>query len=176
MLTAEGEPLKRYPFQIQQRFDPGAIYLVQNAMQRVMREGTGRSVYGQLPAALNLAGKTGTSNDSRDSWFAGFSQDLLAVVWLGRDDNGSTPLTGATGALQVWADFMRRADPISLEMPMPDNVTLAWVDAYSGEGSDVGCPNAVQMPYIRGSEPAPGASCGGAEAGGVMDWVKGWLD
>lgn len=176
VLTAEGEPLKRYPFQIQQRFDPGAIYLVQNAMQRVMREGTGRSVYGQLPAALNLAGKTGTSNDSRDSWFAGFSQDLLAVVWLGRDDNGSTPLTGATGALQVWADFMRRADPISLEMPMPDNVTLAWVDAYSGEGSDVGCPNAVQMPYIRGSEPAPGASCGGAEAGGVMDWVKGWLD
>ncbi len=176
VLTAEGEPLKRYPFQIQQRFDPGAIYLVQNAMQRVMREGTGRSVYGQLPAALNLAGKTGTSNDSRDRWFAGFSQDLLAVVWLGRDDNGSTPLTGATGALQVWADFMRRADPISLEMPMPDNVTLAWVDAYSGEGSDVGCPNAVQMPYIRGSEPAPGASCGGAETGGVMDWVKGWLD
>lgn len=176
VLTAEGEPLKRYPFQIQQRFDPGAIYLVQEAMQRVMREGTGRSVYGQLPAGLNLAGKTGTSNDSRDSWFAGFSQDLLAVVWLGRDDNGPTPLTGASGALQVWASFMRQADPMSLEAPMPENVTLAWVDAYTGEGSDAGCPNAVQMPYIRGSQPASGASCGGQEAGGVMDWVRGWLD
>src|SRR5690606_10237282 len=85
VLTAEGEPLKRYPFQIQQRFDSGAIYLVQNAMQRAMREGTGRSAYNQLPASLNVAGKTGTSNDSRDSWFAGFSQDLLAVVWkIGR--------------------------------------------------------------------------------------------
>ena len=56
VLTAEGEPLKRYPYQIQQRFDAGAIYLLQNAMQRTMREGTGRSVYSQLPSSLALAG------------------------------------------------------------------------------------------------------------------------
>ncbi|MWV15686.1 penicillin-binding protein 1B [Pseudomonas sp. L-22-4S-12] len=176
VLTAEGEPLKRYPFQIQQRFDAGAIYLTQNAMQRVMREGTGRSVYSQLPSSLTLAGKTGTSNDSRDSWFAGFSQDLLAVVWLGRDDNGKTPLTGATGALQVWTGLMAKADPLPLDMPQPDNVTLAWVDAATGQGSAPGCPNAVQMPYIRGSEPAPGAACGMAPDEAVMDWVRGWLD
>ena len=177
VLTAEGEPLKRYPFQIQQRFDPGAIYLVQNAMQRVMREGTGRSVYSQLPASLNLAGKTGTSNDSRDSWFAGFSQDLLTVVWLGRDDNGKTPLTGATGALQVWTGFMRKADPLPLDMPLPDNVIMAWIDPRTGEGSDASCPQARQMPYIRGSEPAPGSTCGApAPAAEVMDWVRGWLN
>jgi penicillin-binding protein 1B len=178
VLTAEGEPLKRYPFQIQQRFDPGSIYLLQNAMQRVMREGTGRSVYNVLPGSLNLAGKSGTTNDSRDSWFAGFSQDLLAVVWLGRDDNGKTPFTGATGALQVWTSFMRKADPLPLDMAQPDNVVQAWVNAATGEGSDPGCPNAVQMPYIRGSEPAPGAACGGpaAPAQEVMDWVKGWLN
>ncbi|NQD96717.1 penicillin-binding protein 1B, partial [Pseudomonas sp. CrR25] len=177
VLTAEGEPLKRYPYQIQQRFDAGAIYLLQNAMQRTMREGTGRSVYSQLSGNLNLAGKTGTSNDSRDSWFAGFSQDLLAVVWLGRDDNGPTPLTGASGALQVWTDFMRKADPLPLDMPLPDNVVQAWVDASSGQGSDPSCPNAVQMPYIRGSEPAPGLACGiQAPVDSVMDWVRGWLD
>jgi len=178
VLTAEGEPLKRYPFQIEQRFDPGAIYLVQNAMQRVMREGTGKSVYNVLPSSLNLAGKTGTSNDSRDSWFAGFSQDLLAVVWMGRDDNGKTPFTGATGALQVWTSFMRKAGPLPLDMAMPDNVVQAWVDAQTGQGSDASCPNAVQMPYIRGSEPQPGATCGGAPAPAteVMDWVKGWLN
>ena len=177
VLTAEGEPLKRYPFQIQQRFDPGAIYLVQNAMQRVMREGTGRSVYSQLPASLNLAGKTGTSNDSRDSWFAGFSQDLLTVVWLGRDDNGKTPFTGATGALQVWTGFMRKADPLPLDMPLPDNVIMAWIDPRTGEGSDASCPQARQMPYIRGSEPAPGSACGAAApAAEVMDWVRGWLN
>ncbi len=177
VLTAEGEPLKRYPFQIQQRFDAGAIYLLQNAMQRTMHEGTGRSVYSTLPSSLALAGKTGTSNDSRDSWFAGFSQDLLAVVWLGRDDNGPTPLTGATGALQVWTDFMRKADPLPLDMPLPDNVVQAWVDANSGMGSDPSCPNAVQMPYIRGSEPVPGGACGiQAPVDSVMDWVRGWLD
>ncbi|QEY64885.1 penicillin-binding protein 1B [Metapseudomonas lalkuanensis] len=176
VLTAEGEPLKRYPFQIQQRFDPGSIYLVQNAMQRVMREGTARSVYSQLPSSLTLAGKTGTTNDSRDSWFAGFSQDLLAVVWLGRDDNGKTPLTGATGALQVWTSFMRKADPLPLDMPMPDNVVQAWIDPHSGQGSDPSCPGAVQMPYIRGSEPVPGAPCGlGAPVDSVMDWVRGWM-
>jgi len=176
VLTAGGEPLKRYPFQIQQRFDPGAIYLTQYAMQRAMREGTGRSAYNRLPQSLNLAGKTGTTNDSRDSWFAGFSQDLLAVVWLGRDDNGKTSLTGATGALQVWTDFMRRADPLPLQMPVPDNVSYAWVDARSGLGTDERCPDAVQMPYIRGSEPAPGPGCGiQAPAESVMDWVRGWL-
>ena len=177
VLTAEGEPLGRYPFKIQQRFDPGAIYLLQNAMQRTMREGTGRSVYSQLPSSLNLAGKTGTSNDSRDSWFAGFSQDLLSVVWLGRDDNGPTPLTGATGALQVWTSFMRKADPLPLDMQMPDNVTQAWIDRQTGLGSASGCPNAVQMPYIRGSEPAPGSACGiQAPVDSVMDWVRGWLE
>jgi penicillin-binding protein 1B len=176
VLTSDGQPLGRYPFKIQQRFDPGAIYLVQNAMQRTMREGTGSSVYNQLPSSLNLAGKTGTSNDSRDSWFAGFSQDLLAVVWLGRDDNGPTPLTGATGALQVWTGFMRKADPLPLDMPIPENVTMAWVDRTTGQGSASGCPNAVQMPYIRGSEPAPGAGCGiQAPVDSVMDWVRGWL-
>ena len=177
VLTAEGEPLKRYPYQIQQRFDSGAIYLLQNAMQRTMSEGTGRSVYNQLPRSLALAGKTGTSNDSRDSWFAGFSQDLLAVVWLGRDDNGPTPLTGASGALQVWTEFMRKADPLPLDMPLPDNVVQAWVDANTGMGSDPSCPNVVQMPYIRGSQPAAGPACGiRAPVNEVMDWVRGWLD
>lgn len=176
VLDGSGEPLKRYPFEIQQRFDPGAIYLVQNAMQRAMREGTGRSVYNQLPASLTVAGKTGTSNDSRDSWFAGFSQDLLAVVWMGRDDNGTTPLTGASGGMQAWARFMAKADPMPLDTPVPDNVVLAWVNAYTGEGSAEHCPDAVQMPYIRGSEPLPGASCGIPPAESVMDWVRGWLN
>ncbi|MEB0141458.1 hypothetical protein QN363_20815, partial [Undibacterium sp. CCC2.1] len=77
--------------------------------------GTGKSAYNQLPGTLNLAGKSGTTNDSRDSWFAGFSQDLLAVVCIGLDDNGQTPFTGATGALQIWTSFLRRAEPLSLE-------------------------------------------------------------
>ncbi|WP_217475109.1 penicillin-binding protein 1B [Stutzerimonas stutzeri] len=176
VVAADGEPLSRYPFKIEQRFDAGAIYLTQYAMQRVMREGTGRSAYNYVPKSLTLAGKTGTTNDSRDSWFAGFSQDLLAVVWLGRDDNGKTSLTGATGALQIWADFMRRADPLPLQSPLPDNVEMVWVDAQTGQGTSETCPGAVQIPYIRGSEPAMGSGCGlQAPAESVMDWVRGWL-
>lgn len=176
VLDAKGEPLKRYPFQIQQRFDPGAIYLTQHAMQRVMYEGTGRSAYNRLPRNLVLAGKTGTTNDARDSWFAGFSQDLLAVVWLGRDDNGKTALTGATGALQVWIDFMHRADPLPLNPPLPDNVVQVWVDSQTGMGTSENCPGAVRMPYIRGAEPEAGPGCGlRPPVDAVMDWVRGWL-
>jgi len=175
VLTADGEPLKGYPFQVRQSFDAGAVYLLQNALQQVMQSGTGRSAYNRLPKDWVLAGKTGTSNDSRDSWFAGFGRDMLAVVWLGRDDNGATPLTGATGALQVWTDFMGRARPLSLDTPQPGNVVMAWVDSESGQGSANGCPNAIQLPYIRGSEPAQGNSCQG-EGRSPMDWVRGWLD
>lgn len=132
------------PYSIEQRFDAGAVYLTQEAMRRVMTEGTGRSVYNRIPASVALAGKTGTSNDLRDSWFAGFGQDLLAVVWMGRDDNGQTSLTGASGALQVWANFMQKAQPASLNMSPPENIVMAWVDAYSGLGSAKGCPGAVQ--------------------------------
>ncbi len=181
VLNAQGEPLGRYPYTIEQRFDAGAIYLTQEAMRRVMTEGTGRSVYNRVPSSVVLAGKTGTSNDLRDSWFAGFGQDLLAVVWMGRDDNGKTPLTGASGALQVWANFMQQAAPSSLNMTPPSNVIMVWVDAYSGLGSAEDCPGAVQMPYIRGSEPLPGESCNTPIAlpepvESVKSWIRGWLN
>jgi penicillin-binding protein 1B len=181
VLNAQGEPLGRYPYTIEQRFDAGAIYLTQEAMRRVMTEGTGRSVYNRVPSSVVLAGKTGTSNDLRDSWFAGVGQDLLAVVWMGRDDNGKTPLTGASGALQVWANFMQQAAPSSLNMTPPSNVIMVWVDAYSGLGSAEDCPGAVQMPYIRGSEPLPGESCNTPIAlpepvESVKSWIRGWLN
>src|SRR5690554_1100798 len=181
VLNAEGEPLGRYPYRVEQRFDAGATYLTQEAMRRVMTEGTGRSVYNRLPSSMVLAGKTGTSNGLRDSWFAGYGQDLQAVLWMGRDDNGKTPLTGASGALQVWANFMHKAAPSSLNMAPPSNVTMAWVDAYSGLGSAEGCPGAVQMPYIQGSEPMPGESCNKplslpAPVESVKSWIRGWLN
>lgn len=187
VLTADGEPLGRYQYSVEQRFDGGAIYLTQEAMRRAMTEGTGRSAYNRLPSSMVVAGKTGTSNDLRDSWFAGFGQDLLAVVWMGRDDNGQTSLTGASGALRLWANFMQQAQPNSLNRTPPSNVVMAWVNAYSGEGSAQGCPGAVQMPYIRGSEPLPGESCDEPESfdpnkqlpapvESVKSWIRSWLN
>ena len=154
VLTADNQPLTRYPFTTEQRFDAGAIYLTQYAMQKTMREGTGRGAYQQVPSRINLAGKTGTSNDLRDSWFAGFSQNLLAVVWMGQDDNGKTAFTGASGALQLWSNFMGKANLVSLDPIAPSNITSAWVNARTGEGTEQGCPEATKMPYILGSEPS----------------------
>jgi len=73
-----------------------------------MTTGTGKSASEDFSAALKLAGKTGTTNDLRDSWFAGFSGNYLAVVWVGRDDNLPTGVTGSQGALKVWRKVMRQ--------------------------------------------------------------------
>ncbi|MCL4125603.1 UNVERIFIED_CONTAM: hypothetical protein GTU68_006858 [Idotea baltica] len=159
VLDSNGTPLKRYPYKTQQRFDSGAVYLLQKTMQKVMREGTGRSAYNQVPRSVNLAGKTGTSNDLRDSWFAGFGSDLLAVVWVGRDDNGATALTGASGALQVWSQFMGKAHVHSLKLPVPGNIVRAWVNSKTGKGSNQSCPGAVLMLYVKGSAPIAGGAC-----------------
>lgn len=183
VLTAEGDPLHRYPLEIHQQFDSASVYLIQEAMSRVMREGTGRSAYNQLPSSLRLAGKTGTTNDLRDSWFAGFSDDLLAVSWIGRDDNDRTRLTGATGALPVWTAFMREAGPQSLSDRLPENIVMAWIDPLTGLGSDQGCPGAVEMPFHRGYQPLPGPGCRPLldtepvmrEGRKVFDMIRGWL-
>ena len=183
VLTADGEQLRRYPFEIQQQFDSASIFLMQEAMSRVMTEGTGRSAYNQIPASIRLAGKTGTTNDLRDSWFAGFSDDLVAVTWLGRDDNGQTRLTGATGALQVWSAFMAQAHPQSLSAVAPESILYAWVDRLTGEGSDPSCPDTVQVPFRAGYQPLPGPGCqplieaepAPERRGRVRDVIRGWL-
>ena len=183
VLTAEGEQLRRYPFEVEQRFDSASIFLMQEALSRVMADGTGRSAYNRIPSSIRLAGKTGTTNDLRVSWFAGFSDDLVAVTWLGRDDNGQTRLTGATGALQVWTAFMAQAHPRSLSDVPPEGIVHAWVNRLTGEGSDPSCPDTVQVPFRAGYEPLPGP--GGQPlidtapvregAGRVMDVIRGWL-
>src|SRR6185295_13534675 len=101
----EGIALARYPQKPVQAVSPAAIHVLQYAMQEVMQEGTARAAKNVLPN-FRVAGKTGTTDDLRDSWFAGFSGDYLAVVWMGRDDNKSTGLSGATGALKAWLAFM----------------------------------------------------------------------
>lgn len=183
VLTAEGKQLGRYPFEVQQQFDSATIYLMQEALSRVMADGTGRSAYNRIPSSIRLAGKTGTTNDLRDSWFAGFSDDLVAVAWLGRDDNGQTRLTGATGALQVWTAFMAQAHPRSLSEVPPEGVVYAWVDRLTGAGSDPSCPDTVQVPFREGYQPLPGPGCQPLidiapvreGAGRVMDVIRGWL-
>jgi penicillin-binding protein 1B len=162
--SARGEPLSRYPLSVQQAFAPGPVFLVVEALRGVMTEGTGRSSRVRLGADLVTAGKTGTTNDLRDSWFAGFTEDILAVVWLGHDDNTPAGLSGSKGALQVWIDMMKALGPRSLESQTPNGVDWAWTDVQRSLTTQAGCPGAVRLPYVRGSEPRRGP-CGGLRAG-----------
>ena len=173
--SAENQPLKNYPYSVERRFDAGSIHLLQYAMQVVMREGTGRSAYRYLGEDIAVAGKTGTSNDQRDSWFSGFGDDYLAVVWLGRDDNGKMPFTGSSGALQLWSELMAGLKVRPLAFTRPDNITYHWVDPRVGLLSEEGCEGARYIPFIAGSEPVESVACRSWRGGQFIDWFKGLL-
>ncbi len=169
---AEGEPLSRYNLAVEQVLDPAATHLVQYVMQETMQEGTGRSVYRRVSQDLSLAGKTGTTDDGRDSWFAGFSGDWLAVTWVGRDDNGATSLSGATGALPVWSDFMASVPQHGFSPVVPDGVQYHWVNPHTAALSGQYCDNARLVPFIAGSEPTATDRCGG----GLQRRLRGWFE
>ena len=173
IVDAHGEPLKRYALEYDRTASLQSVHLLHYALRAVVREGTGRGVYRYLPSDFEVAGKTGTTNDGRDSWFAGFSGDLLAVSWMGRDDNGGTGLTGSSGALKVWAHFMASASERSLSYRMPDGVETHWVDEHNGFLTGKGCPNARMLPFVSGSQPRQSTNCTARKQGsGIKDWFE----
>ncbi|MDJ0891750.1 MAG: penicillin-binding protein 1B [Gammaproteobacteria bacterium] len=177
--TADGEPLARYPLALEQVASPENAYLLTAALQSAVSSGTGRSLAGRLPAGMAPAGKTGTTDELRDSWFAGYTGDFLVVTWLGRDDNKPAGLTGAGGAMQVWADILIRLRSRPLNPVQPPNVEYAWVDGQ-GRLSGARCSGAVQLPFVRGTLPTENSACVGDDAVGaeqdVMDWLRSLID
>jgi penicillin-binding protein 1B len=159
VLTADGTPLQRYPLSVEQVADAESIYLLTTALQGVVREGTAKSMVNFVPAEINAAGKTGTTDDARDAWFAGFTGDRVAVVWIGYDDNRATRFTGGGGAMPVWGQLMSQLNPEPLEPPLPENVEMVWIDAATGLRGDLACPEAVELPFIKGTEPKEESPC-----------------
>lgn len=147
VLDKNGKPLQRYHLDIQQAVDNKAVFITNFLLTEVVAQGTARSLSARLPTLMPLAGKTGTTNDLRDSWFAGFGDDILGVVWVGRDDNKPTGLTGATGALQVWIDIMQALRPQPLSLSTPDGVK--WVHVYGGNAVADDCPGSTAFPFIE---------------------------
>lgn len=160
VVDAHGRVLERYALNVQQTIDPAAAYILNYGLQQVMRTGTGRAAYASLGQNLNLAGKSGTTNDTRDSWFAGYSGNHVAVVWLGLDDNKITGLTGSSGALPVWTNVMKqlRQEPVNLRQT--DNVQWQWIDSASGDLSAQGCEGALYIPLMRQTVPRRATTCG----------------
>jgi len=171
VLNKDGAPIKRYPLKSKKTIDEKVIYLVNYALHEVTQTGTGRYLKQALPQSV--AGKTGTTDDLRDSWFAGFSDNTLAVAWIGRDDNASTGLTGSSGALRLWTDLLRNLNIQGYPMSPPPGVDMHWVDGVNGLLSDKNCLGAVELPFISGTEPTEKAQCRSA---GIIDQIKRFFD
>ncbi|UCC56120.1 MAG: penicillin-binding protein 1B [Gammaproteobacteria bacterium] len=174
VLAADGMPLQSYPLRVKAAVKPATVYLVMTALRHAARNGTGRSLYQVLPESLDIAGKTGTTDDLRDSWFAGYTGDRLAVVWVGRDDNGPTGLTGSSGALLVWRDLFARLGDTGLLQAAAEDIETIPIDPVSGLRADTGCRDAVELPFIQDSGPAEWAPCadGGSQFQRPVDWFK----
>ncbi len=175
VLDARDQPLQRYGLNTEKRFSSAAIYLLNEALRSALREGTGKRVGAQLPPSLSLAGKTGTTNQLRDSWFAGFGSEYLSVVWLGNDDNQVIGLSGASGALPVWAAIMKEIEGNLQPLPAPPKIIYRWVDADSGLLADTGCGIRFELAFISGSEPQTYAPCSKRQVRNVFDRIKEWF-
>ncbi|QIO05471.1 penicillin-binding protein 1B [Acinetobacter shaoyimingii] len=160
VVDSKGEVLERYTLNVQQTIDPASAYLLNYGLQRVMSSGTGRSAYNSLSNQLNLAGKSGTTNDTRDSWFAGYSGNHVAVVWLGLDNNKVTGLTGSSGALPVWTNVMKQLRQKPVNLRQPDDVQWHWIDTATGDLSGQGCEGSLYIPMLTNTVPRRATECG----------------
>ena len=180
--TQEGKPLTRYPLAVEQAFPAEPMYLLTAAMQGVIRDGTGQALKSWLPPELAVAGKTGTTDDQRDAWFAGFTGDRLGIVWVGYDDNRAARLSGASSALPIWGDLMAAIAPEPLALPKPDGIELVSIDPESGLRGGPSCPGAHELPFMQGSAPRERAPCSGPVDAAVeavdatVEKAKSWFE
>ncbi len=154
VVGADGQVLEKFSPQTHVVLDARVAYLVDSIMQDVLNHGTGAAVRAhgfELPAA----GKTGTS---RDGWFAGFTSNLVCVIWIGFDDNRDLGLTGGASAAPMWADFMTRATALpayreAKDLTAPEGVQSVVIDPESLELATPNCPNTRSEVYVSGSAP-----------------------
>ncbi|MBI2207420.1 MAG: PBP1A family penicillin-binding protein [Candidatus Rokubacteria bacterium] len=151
-------------------------YLMTSLLGGVVQSGTAAAARG-LAAPGTLAGKTGTTNDGRDAWFIGYSPSLIAVVWVGFDDNEPHRLSGSDAALPIWIDFMRQALDAYPEKPFtpPPGIAFAEIDPTNGRVANRSCPLIVRETFLAGTEPPPCTEHGGVSEQ-FIDWWRRFRD
>lgn len=152
VLDANGKAVNRYdkaPAPAQEG-DAIAARLITIALQQTVSSGTARQLVNDGLGRLNAAGKTGTSNDGRDSWFAGWTGDHLAVIWVGNDQNQMTGLYGATGGMRVWSAIFSRLPSAPLVV---GNKGIDWQWVVNANTTDAGCAGARRFAFVAGFAP-----------------------
>ena len=154
VLAADGTVEETAGPRVRAVLDPRVAFLTTSIMEDVINRGTGVTVrsMGFTPVA---AGKTGTS---RDGWFAGFTSNLLCVVWIGFDDNRDLGLSGSASAAPLWAEFMKRATALpqykmTEDFDPPPGVIAESIDPQTGQLATASCPQTVREYFVAGSEP-----------------------
>lgn len=159
MNVSNGKTLTRYPLTVQQVARPESVEMLNFGLHQVTTNGTAKALQGVLPSWKDVAGKTGTTNDKKDSWFAGFSGQHVMTVWVGRDDSKPTNMTGGTGALKVWADMMKVMPSQPLKVGQSSRLIWVDVDAATGLLFNPACGKSMKMPFIRGTQPQKLSYC-----------------
>ena len=159
VLDGKGRTIKRYQVQPGPGEYQEAVRLTTWAMQQVAEYGTASAIGNSALASLHAAGKTGTSNDNRDSWFAGFTGQHLAVFWMGRDDNKPTTLFGASGGLRAWRDLFAKLPTTPLSAEPGPGLEMAWINPDDGRRTEPQCQGAQQVPVVAGSLPSDAEGC-----------------
>jgi penicillin-binding protein 1B len=151
VLDDKGQPLKHYDLKVREYVKPETAFLTQFLLTEVVQNGTAKRLTRELPSLMPLAAKTGTTNALRDSWFAGFGDRLLAVVWIGRDNNQPTKLTGSTGAMQIWINMMKEIKLAPLLLIEPDEIE--WRNYPDMSNPDSSCSQTKAYPVIKNYAP-----------------------
>ncbi len=181
VLDEQGRPLKSFKVQVEEAAPSAAVYQLDRMLMLVTTNGTARDAAARLPRGLVAAGKTGTSSDTRDSWFAGFTGSYVAVAWVGYDDNRVTGLTGAAGAMPVWADTLAKLKSASFQPVPPESVEDRWIGfgdglettpACSADAVDISVPKGTVLPAKPGCNSLPFEVSPKSTAG---DKIKAWL-
>ncbi|MEW6990367.1 penicillin-binding protein 1B [Colwelliaceae bacterium 6441] len=147
IISAQGETIYQHTIEKTPIFSEQASYLADYALTQVAQQGTAKSLTWRLKNAI-VAGKTGTTNDQRDSWFVGYDAKHMITTWLGRDDNKATDFTGSSGSLTLFADYMNRIGVTNKNNPPPHNIELVSFENKTGVALALDCPDSSQYPAI----------------------------
>jgi penicillin-binding protein 1B len=154
---AKGDVIQDFSTDSRQVLDPRVAYVITTMMEGVMNYGTAAGVRGREGFTAPAAGKTGTSHDA---WFAGYTTNLLCIVWVGYDDYSDLKLEGAYTAAPIWAEFMKKAialpqykDGVKPFAP-PSGVVEVSLDKVTNYLATPVCPNDYQAAFIAGTEPS----------------------